>query len=153
MKERPPKQMIGWRETVSLPDLGLDQFPAKIDTGARTTAIHASGIKQYEINGEPWVEFMPDHAGLTIADLCALPVHQRRSITNTSGIAEDRFVVISAFRIGERTERIEISLSDRTDMKFPMIVGRTALRQLRLTVDPSRSWLQSPKPLTGKDPT
>lgn len=152
MKNRPTKLMIGWRETVSLPDLGLEQFPAKIDTGARTTAIHASDIKLYEINGDPWVEFSPDHVGLTDVDQCALPVHHKRSFTNTSGIAEERIVVISMLQIGERTERIEISLSDRTDMKFPMIVGRTALRQLRLTVDPSRSWLQSPKPLTGKVP-
>lgn len=151
MKKRPPKLMIGWRETVSLTDLGLERFPAKIDSGARTTAIHASNIKLYEVNGEPWVEFTPDHAGLTNVDQCALPVHQRRSFTNTSGIAEERIVVISKLQIGERTERIEISLSDRADMKFPMIVGRTALRQLRLTVDPSRSWLQSPKPLTRKD--
>lgn len=143
--------MIGWRETVSLPNLGLEQFPAKIDTGARTTAIHASDIKLYEINGEPWVEFTPDHAGLRNVDQCALPVHHKREITNTSGVPEERIVAITTLQIGTRKERIEISLSDRTDMKYPMIVGRTALRQLRLTVDPARSWLQSPKPMTRKD--
>lgn len=143
--------MIGWRETVSLCELGMERFPAKIDTGARTTAIHASDIKLYDIDGQTWVEFTPNHVRLTHVEQCALPVHHIRSFTNTSGVAEERIVAITELRIGERSERIEVSLSDRTDMRFPMIVGRTALRQLRLTVDPSRSWLQSPKPLTGKD--
>lgn len=153
MKKRPSKLMIGWRETVSLPDLGLDAFPAKIDTGARTTAIHASDIKLYKIDGQTWVEFTPNHAGLTNVDQCRLPVHHKRKITNTSGVPEERVVAITELQIGERAERIEVSLSDRTDMRFPMIVGRTALRQLRLTVDPSRSWLQSTKPQTKKDMT
>lgn len=144
--------MIGWRETVSLPDLGLNPFPAKIDTGARTTAIHASDIRLYDIGGQIWVEFTPNHARLTHVDQCALPVHHIRSFTNTSGVPEERIVAITKLQIGERSERIEVSLSDRTDMRFPMIVGRTALRQLCLTVDPARSWLQSPKPLSRKDP-
>lgn len=153
MTNKLEKLMVGWRESASLPELGLEQFPTKIDTGARTTAIHASNIKLYEVNGRTWVEFSPDHAGLIDVDQCVLPVHQKRRITNTSGIPEERIVVITTLSIGGRSERIEVSLSDRADMRFPMIVGRTALRQLRLTVDPSRSWLQSPKPLTRKDTT
>lgn len=151
MHKRPPKRMIGWRETVSLPDLGLAPFPAKIDTGARTTALHATDLQFYEVDGRPWVAFTPDHDGLTQAVRCALPVHHHRAITNTSGIPEDRVVVISTLRLGDQAARIEISLSDRADMKYPMIAGRTALRQLRLTVDPARSWLLSSRPSTEKD--
>ncbi len=151
MKKRPPKQMIGWRETVSLPELGLTGFAAKIDTGARTTALHATDITINEHNGKSWVEFRPDHGRMDMAEACILPVLHFRPITNTGGIPEERIIVTTLLKIGAREERVEISLSDRADMKFPMIVGRTALRILRLTVDPSRSWLHSPKPLTQKE--
>lgn len=152
--KKPEKLVIGWRETVSLPDLGLPDFQAKIDTGARTTALHATNIKQVEINGQMWVEFLPDHQVLGGLDLCAAPVLHKRCITNTSGTPEERFIITSHLKLGSRQARIEISLTDRTDMIFPVIVGRTGLRQLRLIVDPVRSWLQSQKPhgLSEGDP-
>ncbi len=134
---------IGWRETVSLPDLGIGRFPAKIDTGALTTALHASDISCAEADGRQWVQFMPDHDGIHAAEQCILPVLHRREITNTSGVPEPRFIVAIALQIGTRKARVEVSLTDRSDMKFPIIIGRSALRLLRLTVDPSRSWLQS----------
>lgn len=143
MVKKAAKAMIGWRERVSLPDLGLGEFEAKIDTGARTTALHATSIRSYSSGGTLWVEFLPDHMLLTNSDKCVLPVHHIRSITNTSGIPEERIIAVTTLCIGARQQKIEISLSDRSDMVFPMIVGRTALRLLRLTVDPSRSWLQS----------
>lgn len=145
--KKPKKLTIGWRETVSLPDLDLTSFQAKIDTGARTTALHATNIRQLEINGRMWVEFLPDHQVLDGSDLCAAPVLHRRSITNTSGTPEERFIITSHLTLGPRQARIEISLTDRSDMVFPVIIGRTGLRQLRMIVDPVRSWLLSQKPL------
>ncbi|PYG26397.1 ATP-dependent zinc protease family protein [Pelagimonas varians] len=144
--KKPKKLVIGWRETVSLPDLDLTGFQAKIDTGARTTALHATNIRKLEINGRLWVEFLPDHQVLEGSDLCAAPVLHKRCITNTSGTPEERFIITSHIHLGARQARIEISLTDRTDMIFPIIVGRTGLRQLRMIVDPVRSWLQSEKP-------
>ncbi|WP_089233643.1 ATP-dependent zinc protease family protein [Tropicimonas sediminicola] len=145
MTTRKPKSMIGWRETVSLPDLGLMTFRAKIDTGALTTALHASGISRIEVGGKPWVEFLPDHGSLVDTSLCRLPILHSRKITNTSGIPDERYIVATTLQIGEHRARIEVSLADRTDMTFPIIIGRSAMRLMRLTVDPARSWLQSPR--------
>ena len=72
-----------------------------------------------------------------------MPILHTRRITNTSGIPEERFIIATTLRIGDRKGRIEVSLSDRSDMRYPIIIGRSALRLLRLTVDPSRSWLFS----------
>ena len=143
MKTRPKKLMIGWRETVSLPDVGIHRFAAKLDTGALTTALHATEMRRVRAEGRDWVEFMPDHNGLDVAHACRLPLLHRRSITNTSGVPEERFIVATTLRIGDRQERIEVSLTDRSDMTYPIIIGRSAMRLLRLTVDPTRSWLHS----------
>ncbi len=147
------KMMIGWRETISLPDLGIHQFKAKIDTGALTTALHATNITRLEIDGREFVRFLPDHGVLEDVEECTLPALHRRNITNTSGIPEERFIVATVLQIGTRRARVEISLTDRSDMKFPIIIGRSAMRVLRLTVDPSRSWLQSERSGTKKEKT
>lgn len=135
--------MIGWRETISLPEIGMNQFAAKIDTGALTTALHATNIMKIRVEGRSWVQFVPDHGVLQSAERCMLPILHTRAITNTSGVPEDRFIVATTLKIGSNTARVEVSLTDRSDMKYPIIIGRSALRLLRLTVDPSRSWLVS----------
>lgn len=146
MTQRPEKLMIGWRETVVLPELSVGPFSAKIDTGARTTALHATDINCSVTDLGVQVSFTPDHSALEEPRRITLPVHHMRDITNTSGTPEMRVIITTMLRLGPRSHPVEISLSDRSDMVFPMIVGRTALRLLRLTVDPARSWLQSPKP-------
>ena len=143
--------LAGWRETVSLPDLGLTGFKAKIDTGARTTALHATNITVREVDGHPWVEFLPDHDAFDRAEVCRMPVLHTRKITNTGGVPQERLIVATRLRIGGRTERIEVSLTDRSDMKFPIIIGRSALRLLRLNVNPSRSWLLTDRPTLAKE--
>lgn len=145
-QEMQPKQKhmtVGWRETISMPALGLNGFRAKLDTGALTTALHATQISRRVIDGKPWVEFLPDHEDLEGSDYCLLPLLHSRMIKNTSGIPEARFIVATTLEIGDRKGRVEVSLTDRSDMKYPIIIGRSAMRLLRLTVDPSRSWLQS----------
>lgn len=135
--------LIGWRETISLPDLGINRFKAKFDTGALTTALHATDIKHIEMQGRQFVQFLPDHDGLDDVGECLLPILHRRKITNTSGIPEERFIVATTLQIGPYRGRIEVSLSDRSDMTFPIIIGRSAMRVMRLSIDPTRSWLQS----------
>lgn len=151
MKITRQKTMIGWRETVSLPDLGLRTFRAKIDTGALTTALHATGISRIDVNGKPWVEFLPDHGSLAETTLCRLPILHTRKITNTSGIPDERYIVATTLQIGDLKGRIEVSLANRSDMTFPIIIGRSAMRLLRLTVDPSRSWLQTSRTADPKE--
>ncbi|PIE11411.1 MAG: ATP-dependent zinc protease [Rhodobacterales bacterium] len=144
---RKPPLVIGWRETVSLPDLGLEQFKAKIDTGARTTALHASDIRTDWIDDVEYVSFHPRHMGLAQARRVRARIHARRPVRNTSGVPQERIVIRSHLHIADRNFLIEISLADRADMAFPMIVGRTAIRGHRLLVDAGRSFLTAPTPL------
>lgn len=137
--------IIGWREHIGLPDLGLVAVSAKIDTGARTTALHASRIRTYERDGELWVEFHPEHERLEASRLCWMPVHDRRSITNTSGVPEERVIIRTRLLIATHALHVDVSLSDRTDMSYPIIIGRSALRRARLLVDSGRSWLTEPR--------
>lgn len=138
--------MIGWRETVSLPDWELWALKAKTDTGARTTALHAAQIEEFHSGGDLHVRFCLDHPDLTNVMHLSCPVQHRREITNTSGVPELRYIIVQDLQIGARRGRVEISLANRSDLGFPIILGRTTLRVLRLTVDPSRSWLQSERP-------
>ncbi len=133
--------MIGWRERVSLPDLGLGWFAAKIDTGARTTALHATDITPFERDGVPWVRFRPDVPDGAGPRLCHAELVDTRGIKNTSGIREDRIVIRTHLQLADRRFLVEISLTDRSDMTFPMIIGRSALRRRGLLIDCGRSWL------------
>lgn len=147
----PPQQpfvrqpfVIGWRESVALPLLGIAHAMAKIDTGARTSAIHAERIRRFDRDGAPWVRFHVPHAGLPEAVDCEAPVIDARAIKNTSGIPEDRIVIETQVRLGDRLWRIEVSLADREAMTFPLILGRTAIRGHNILVHPGRSELAGP---------
>ena len=138
-----PKE-IGWREMVGLPDLDIDRIKAKIDTGARTSALHALDPRPFENAGSPWIGFSipsPTH-GLPIH--CAAPVVDRRAIKNTSGIPETRPIIMTTLIIGRRRWHIEVSLSDRSEMEFDLILGRAAIRGHNLVVNPGKSFLAGP---------
>ena len=128
--------VIGWREIVALPELGLPRLAAKIDTGARTSALHASHIQPFERDGAPWVRFSLRHGGAH-----ELPVHDEREIKNTGGIPERRIIIRTPFVIAGRRWKIDVSLADRGNMQFPLIVGRSALSGHRIAVDTGRSYL------------
>jgi hypothetical protein len=136
-----PVTIIGWREKVALPDLGLPLIHAKIDTGARTSALHATRIRHFERDGVPWVSFHIPHAGLTRAADCEAPLVDRREIRNTSGIGEERHVIATRLLIAGRRWTIEVSLADRAGMAMPLILGRTAIRRHSVLVDAGRSFL------------
>jgi hypothetical protein len=136
-----PLPVVGWRELVDLPGIALSGIPAKIDTGARTSSLHARVLDQFERDGKPFVRFAVDwddiaHEGEAVQV-------DRRGITSSNGETQTRFVIKTPLRIGSVTFRAELSLADRSDMKFPMLIGRTALRR-RFVVDSGHSWLQSP---------
>lgn len=152
-RPKKPPLVIGWREIVSLPDLGLMEFQAKIDTGARTTALHAENIERFRRNGTGWVRFTPTDLGHAAPDICEARILTTRAIKNTSGVPEERIIIRTHLHIEKRNFLIDVSLADRTEMAFPIIIGRTALRNHRLLVNCSRSWLTKPSPLTpmGKD--
>lgn len=135
---------IGWRETVGLSDLGITVLRAKIDTGARTSALHAVDLDIGERDGVPWVKFRVPLPGEPRGKRCATRIIDQRQIKNTSGVPESRYVVETTLVLGQRYWRIELSLADREKMEFDLILGRTAIRGRRLLVNPGRSFLAGP---------
>ena len=133
-KELRPLTIIGWQETVDLPDLGLTNMVAKIDTGARTSALHAEDITRFDKDGADWVRFHTrfDDEARDIWVEC--PIHDLREIKNTSGQPEERIVIRTKFRIARRAWTIDVSLAERGEMQFRMIVGRSALRNHAIAV-------------------
>ncbi len=137
-------KVVGWREWVGLPELGITSLKAKIDTGARTTALHAVDLRPFEQDSVKWIEFRVPLAGLPKADRCRTPILDEREIKNTSGVPERRYVIETMLVLGNRHWHIELALSDRENMEFETIIGRTAIRRHALLVDPGRSFLSGP---------
>lgn len=146
----PARDIIGWRERVGLPEIGLNVLPAKIDTGARTSALHASHVREFQRDGRTWLRFHIPHASGVRAHDCEAPMTGRRGVRNTSGIGEDRYLIETLLVLGRRRWRIEVSLADRAEMTMPLILGRTAIRRHRLAVDPGRSYLWGAPVIGGK---
>lgn len=136
--------MVGWRELVHLPDLGLHGVPAKIDSGARTSSLHGTVIEEFERDGERFVRFAVDFADSKVRQVCEAVHVDVRGITSSNGEKQRRYVIKTPLKIGTKTFRAEISLADRTEMKFPMLIGRSSLRR-RFAVDSGYSWLQTPE--------
>lgn len=156
IKSKLEKTAIGWREIVGLPDLGINRLRAKIDTGARTSALHAVDLVPIERDGVPWIEFNVPLTGEPRTKRYAAPIADERAIKNTSGTPERRYVVKLVLVLGGRHWHIDVSLADREKMKFDMILGRTAIRGRRLLVDPGKSFLAGPptwhpKPMQSVD--
>lgn len=141
MSRTRPLKVVGWRELVGLPELGLVGIPAKIDTGARTSSLHAHVLDDFRRDGRRYVRFAVDWGGMR--HTCEAVHVDLRGITSSNGERQERFVIKTPLTIGNTTFRAEISLADRSQMQFPMLIGRTALRR-RFVVDSGYSWLQSP---------
>ncbi len=136
------KLLVGWREWVSLPDLGIVSMKAKIDTGARTSCLHTKNIEEYQKNGEKWVKFItyPTPNDSTASQECHAKVVDMRTVRDSGGHESFRYVIETTFTIGALTYLIEMTLTARDKMKFKMLVGRTAMEG-RLIVDPDASFL------------
>jgi len=127
---------------VALPDIGLPWLKAKIDTGAQTSALHASSIEEFTRDGEDWVRFTAHPWQMSDADPAEaeLPVHDRRTVRSSSGHSQDRLVVLMDITLRGRSVTSEVTLTSRDEMVFRMLVGREALRQ-GFIVDPALSYL------------
>ena len=135
---------IGWREVVGLPAFRIDRIRAKIDTGARTSALHATGLEPFDRDGEPWIAFSVPSPASGRPVRCLAPVVDRRAIKNTSGVPETRYIVQTVLVIGRRQWQVEVSLSDRSEMEFDLILGRAAIRGHKFVVNPGKSFLAGP---------
>lgn len=143
-KKRLSIREYGWRELVGLPDLSVPRVRAKIDTGARTSALHATHQRLLTIDGEDWVEFHVSVPGTDRSSRCRARLIDRREIRNTSGVAEVRFVIKTNLVMAKRRWPIEISLANRDNMGFDLILGRTAVRKRKILINPGRSYLAGP---------
>lgn len=135
--------ILGWREWVSLPDLGIPAIKAKIDTGARTSALHAFRIETFTRDNSEHVRFWlhPLRNKQDVELICEAPVVQKRLVKDSGGHSEERYVIESAVRVGVRQWTIELTLTSREDMMFRMLLGRSAITGGRLKIDPAASYL------------
>ncbi|HFE47513.1 MAG TPA: ATP-dependent zinc protease [Nannocystis exedens] len=133
--------VIGWREWVVLPELAIPAIKAKIDTGARTSALHAVNLERFRRRGKPWVRFEvhPHQRDLDNSVSAQAVVIDERAIRNSGGLAEYRPVILARVDVGDVILRIELTLTNRSLMGFRMLLGREALRN-RFCVDPGASF-------------
>jgi hypothetical protein len=136
------KIIIGWREWLALPDLGIHAIKAKVDTGARTSALHTFRLEPFEKDGILKVKFQvhPLQRRKDIEVKCVADVVDRRRVTSSAGQSEMRYVIRTSIALGELRWPIELTLTDRMSMRFRMLLGRAAISGI-LLVDPAKSYL------------
>jgi ribosomal protein S6--L-glutamate ligase len=136
--------VLGWREWVALPQLGLPAVKAKIDTGAKTSALHAFSIETFGPAGAPRVRFgvHPVDYDSNVEVWCTAKVVDRRHVRSSNGQSEQRYIINTPIRIGDREWPIEISLSNRYTMAHRMLLGRTALDAQSINIHPWSEYLQ-----------
>ncbi|RJX71741.1 ATP-dependent zinc protease [Vibrio sinensis] len=136
------KLLVGWCETLSLPCLGIDEINAKIDTGARTSCLHAFKVESFYKEETLWVRFWlhPIQHNTEVEVVCEAKVIDERVVRDSGGHEEKRYVIEALMSLGGQTWPIEITLNNRENMAFRMLLGRTAMHH-RIQVDPVESFL------------
>ncbi len=140
--------VLGWREWVSLPDLGIASIKAKVDTGARTSALHAFDVSLVEVDGVKTVRFKihPLQRDSETVVECEAPLLDEREVRDSGGHSEMRYVIETRIAIGAAIHLAEVTLTNRDSMGFRMLIGRTAMKGHYL-VDPGHSYrVKKPRP-------
>ncbi len=142
--KKKPKPVIGWREWLALPALGISPIKAKVDTGARSSALHAFDVEIFQQGGKEMVRFkvhpLQRDAASTVE--CVAELFDRRTVRSSAGHASMRPVILAEIELGGEHWTIELTLTRRDSMGFRMLLGRQAIRR-RFRVEPGRSYLQS----------
>ncbi len=143
------KKILGWREWISLPDIGIPAIKAKVDTGAKTSALHAFAVEPFQEEGINKVRFKihPLQKQTAIVLTCQAPIVDQRMVMDSGGHKEMRYVIETTLVLGNVSSRVEITLTDRDTMQFRMLLGRSAMAGI-FCVDPVASYLagrKSPK--------
>lgn len=134
-------KIIGWREWVSLPDLGLVAIKGKIDSGAKTSSLHAYDIQTETKGSKTYVNFKvhPLQHDFNVVISCRALLVDQRTVTDSGGHKEERYVIRTPMVLAGVKKQIELTLTDRGSMKYRMLIGRAALRHYY--IDPSQSYL------------
>ncbi len=133
--------VIGWREWVAIPDLGIERIKAKVDSGARSSSLHASNIEEFDKNGERYVRFKihPKQRKPDFFQMGEAKVIDVREVRSSSGKSSIRTVISTNIRLLDRTVAVELTLADRSEMGFRMLLGREAFRG-RFIIDAGNSF-------------
>ena len=144
-----PRVVLGWREWLALPALGIVAIRAKVDTGARSSSLHVDAQWRFSEGGAPWVGFRINtgvrgvRGGQVIE--AQSPVHDEREVTDSGGNRSRRLFLRTPLQLAGVTREVEINLTDRRGMLFPMLLGRTSLARA-FVIDPARSFLHGHGP-------
>ncbi len=139
---QPKKNIVGSIESCHLPDLHIFDLHTRIDTGAATSSLHVDNIEKFKKEGKPWLRFdiHPDAYHVNEVQTCEAILYDLRSIKSSNGTAQLRYVIKTTLQLGEQQWSILVTLTNRADMKFLMLLGREAMGD-RLLVDPSQTFL------------
>ena len=139
-----PKVIIGWKEWCAFPDLGMPAVKAKVDTGAKTSALHAYDIKPFTKDGQKYVRFKvhPLRDDREFEVECEAPLSDYRVVISSNGEREKRYVIRTAMSIGPKLFVTEVTLTARHQMAYRMLLGRDCIRKAKFVVDPAKSCLQ-----------
>jgi len=142
MTQAVAREVCGWREWIRLPRLDVPSIKAKVDTGARTSSLHAWNIEEYSWRGREMVRFElhPEQRSSKHAVTVEAPLAEKRHVRPSTGSRELRPVILTTIELGRLCWEVEITLTDRDTMGFRMLLGRQALRG-RFLVDPGRSFV------------
>ena len=145
--------VIGWREWVKLPDLGVARIKVKVDTGARSSALHAYDVEEFTKDDEEWVRFKihPNQRSNKKSITAEAKILDYRLVKNTGGKSTRRPVILTNVTLLNTTWAVELTLANRDEMGFRMLLGREAIRR-RMIVDPGRSYYNG-KPKRKKKST
>lgn len=147
------KPIVGWREWLALPELNVPRIKVKVDTGARTSALHAFDVERFERDDRAWVRFVvhPLQRNIQTTVEAEAPLLEERWVRSSNGKRSLRPTIRTLIQLGEYSWPIEVTLVRRDVMGFRMLLGRQAVRERRLLVDPGRSYLLSERPPKHQD--
>lgn len=133
---------LGWREWCALPELGIPAIKAKVDTGAKTSALHTFRIESFEVGGKPYVRFWvhPLQKNDALVLECTAPIKDEREVSDSGGHKEMRYIIETPMVIGDKTRLIEMSLTNRDTMRFRMLLGRRSMGA-QTVIEPAASYL------------